>query len=141
MDYFMKDFSSYANGNYSALRGLSVRKANPYLDPDYFGTSMLDEDFINVNMYIRYLKFGFGRTSDIVNVEIRSGRISRESGIDLVQRFDGNYDLSLVDKFCAYIDISVDYFWEVVDRYVNKDLFEKVERGRYQPKFEVGLGI
>ena len=78
MDYFMKDFSSYTNGNYAALRGLSIRKPNPNIDPDYFGTSMLDEDYININMYIRYLKFGFGRTSDIVNLEIRAGRMTRE---------------------------------------------------------------
>ena len=141
MDYFMKDFSSFANGNFAALRGLSIRKANPYLDPDYFGTSMLDEDFININMYIRYLKFGFGRTSDIVNVEIRSGRMDRESGINLVRQFDGNYDLSLVKAFCEYIGLSVDDFWKTVDRYVNADLFEKVGSGKYRPKFEVGIGI
>ncbi|HRK56285.1 MAG TPA: N-acetyl sugar amidotransferase, partial [Burkholderiaceae bacterium] len=133
MDYFMKDFSAYTNGNYAALRGLSIRQANPTLDPDYFGTSMLDEDFININMYVRYLKFGFGRTSDIVNLEIRSGRMSREHGIELVKRFDGNYDPSLVEKFCAYIEISIDHFWNVIDRYVNKALFEKVDRGIYRP--------
>ncbi len=141
MDYFMKDFSAYANGNYAALRGLSVRKANPYLDPDYFGTSMLDEDFININMYVRYLKFGFGRASDIVNIEIRSGRMSRDEGIDLVERFDGNYDPSLVEKFCSFIDISLDEFWRVVDGYINRELFEKVGPGKYQPKFKVGIGI
>jgi N-acetyl sugar amidotransferase len=141
MDYFMKDFTSYANGNYAALRGLSIRESNPHLDPDYFGTSMLDEDFININMYVRYLKFGFGRTSDIVNIEIRAGRMSRDYGIDLVKRFDGNYDPSLVEKFCAYIDIPVDEFWRVVDRYVNQDLFEKTSRGVYRPKFQVGIGI
>jgi N-acetyl sugar amidotransferase len=141
MDYFMKDFSAYENGNYAALRGLSVRKPNPFLDPDYFGTSMLDEDFINTNMYVRYLKFGFGRASDIVNIEIRSGRLSRDEGIDLVERFDGNYDPSLVEKFCSFIDISLDEFWRVVDGYVNRELFEKVGPGKYQPKFKVGIGI
>ena len=45
----MKDFSQLTNGNLAALRGLSVRKPNPDLDPDLFGTSMLDEDFININ--------------------------------------------------------------------------------------------
>lgn len=141
MDYFMNDFSSYSNGNYAALRGLSIRKSNPNIDPDYFGTSMLDEDFININMYIRYLKFGFGRTSDIVNLEIRSGRMTRKQGIALIERFDGKYDPALVEKFCGYIDVSVEEFWELVDIYTNKDLFEKVEQGIYRPKFEVGVGL
>ena len=67
MDYFMKDYGMFTNGNYSALRGLSIRKVNVHSDPDLYGTSLLDEDFINVNMYIRYLKFGFGRANDILN--------------------------------------------------------------------------
>jgi hypothetical protein len=137
----MKDFSQLANGNFSALRGLSVRQPNPNFDPDLFGTSMLDEDFININMYIRYLKFGFGRTNDIVNLEIRAGRMSREQAIDLVTQFDGNYDPSILEKFCAYLEISIPTFWETVDRYVNPNLFEKVDVGVYRPKFEVGVGL
>lgn len=141
MDYFMKDFTSFANGNYAALRGLNIRKADPYRDPDYFGTSMLDEDFININMYVRYLKFGFGRTSDIVNLEIRSGRMSRDQGIDLVKRFDGNYDEVLVEKFCDYIGLSINEFWSVIDKFVNKKLFEKISESFFLPKFEVGVGL
>jgi N-acetyl sugar amidotransferase len=141
MDYFMKDFTARTNGDYAALRGLSVRETDPNNDPDYFGTSMLDEDFININMHIRYLKFGFGRTSDIVNQEIRSGRMSRERGIELVKRFDGNYSASLVTAFCLYLGISLNEFWTVVDRFVNKNLFEKKCLGTYIPKFDVGKGI
>lgn len=141
MDYFMKDFSQLANGNFSALRGLSVRHPNPNYDPDLFGTSMLDEDFININMYIRYLKFGFGRTNDIVNLEIRAGRMTREEAIRLVAQFDGNYDPSILERFCAYLEISIPTFWETIDRYVNFDLFEKIEVGVYRPKFEVGVGL
>ncbi|MCZ2207717.1 N-acetyl sugar amidotransferase [Cylindrospermopsis raciborskii] len=141
MDYFMKDFSQLANGNFSALRGLSVRQPNPNLDPDLFGTSMLDEDFININMYIRYLKFGFGRTNDIVNLEIRASRMTREQAIHLVTQFDGNYDPSILEKFCAYLEISIPTFWETVDRYVNPNLFEKVDVGVYRPKFKVGVGL
>ena len=127
MDYFMKDFSQLANGNFAALRGLSIRHPNPNLDPDLFGTSMLDEDFININMFVRYLKFGFGRTSDIVNIEIRSGRMSRDEAIRLVTQFDGNYDPSILERFCAYIEISIATVWETVDRYVNLNLFDKVQ--------------
>jgi hypothetical protein len=141
MDYFMKDFSQLANGNFAALRGLSVRNPNPSRDPDLFGTSMLDEDFININMYMRYLKFGFGRTSDLVNIEIRSGRMSREEAIRLVTQYDGNYDSSILEKFCAYIEISIATFWEIADRYVNTNLFSKDHLGVYHPKFEVGVGL
>jgi hypothetical protein len=141
MDYFMKGFDSLSNGNYSSLRGLDIRRPEPTVNPDLFGTSMLDEDFININMFIRYLKYGFGRTSDIVNLEIRASRMTREEGVRLVEMFDGNYDPSLLEEFCSFIEISVEEFWRTVDRFVNRDLFEQVGVGSYRPKFKVGVGL
>jgi len=138
MDYFMNDFTNLANGNFAALRGLSVRKPDPTKDADFFGTSMLDENFININMYIRYLKFGFGRASDLVNLEIREGRMSREEGIELVNLYDGSYSQEIVELFCLYIGISQRKFWEVVDRFYDQDLFYKESDGNYIPKFKVG---
>ena len=141
MDYFMKDFSQLTNGLFASLRGLSVREPNPNFDPDYFGTSMLDENFINTNMYIRYLKFGFGRASDIVNIEIRANRLTREEGIKIVEKFDSNYDQEILDNFCKYIDISTKTFWSTVDKYVNKKLFKRIGENTYKPLFKVGEGI
>ena len=138
MDYFMKDFTNLANGNFSALRGLSVRKPDPKNDADFYGTSMLDENFININMYLRYLKFGFGRASDLVNLEIRAGRMTRDEGIRLVNLYDGSYSQDIVEKFCLYIGISQSEFWDVIDKFYNKDLFEKKANGNYVPKFVVG---
>ena len=99
---------------------------------------MLDENFININMYIRYLKFGFGRASDLVNLEIREGRMSREEGIELVNLYDGSYSQEIVELFCLYIGISQRKFWEVVDRFYDQDLFYKESDGNYIPKFKVG---
>lgn len=141
MDFFMKEFSHFASSNYASLRGLSIRESNPLKNPEYFGTSMLDEDFININMFIRYLKFGFGRTSDLVNEEIRYGRMTREDGIKLVSKYDGNYDPEILVKFCNYIEISEDEFWQTVEKYINFQLFEKVSTGKYLPKFKVGIGL
>ena len=141
MDYFMPHFDQFSNSNYAALRGISIKKANPLDDPDLFGTSMLDEDFFNINMYIRYLKFGFGRTNDIVNQEIRSGRMTRKEAIRLVTLYDGNYDESILEKFCNFLDIPESIFWETVDTYINQDLFERIALGKYRPKFIVGVGI
>jgi len=141
LDYFMKEFSMQANGKFSATRGLHMKKSNPLLNPDITGTSMVDEDFINVNMMIRYLKFGFGRTTDFVNEEIRYGRMTRNEGIELVSKYDGNFDPEILERFCAYIEITVASFWEIVDRYVNKSLFERLSEGVYKPLFKPGVGL
>lgn len=138
LDYFMKEFSMQANGKFSATRGLHIKKSNPLVNPDLTGTSMVDEDFINVNMMIRYLKFGFGRTTDFVNEEIRYGRITRSEAIELVAKYDGNFDQEILERFCNYIEISVSEFWQIVDRYVNKSLFERISEGVYKPLFKPG---
>lgn len=141
LGHFWKNFTLIDNGNFSALRGLEIRSDKPDEIGDYVGTSMLDEDYITVNMMIKYLKFGFGRVSDHVNEEIRYGRMSRETGVALVNRFDGKCSADIIKSFCAYLEISVSEFWAVVDRYVNKTLFERVSEGNYRRKFEVGVGL
>ena len=55
---------------------------------------------------IKYYKYGFGRTSDYVNEEIRIGRISREDGIKLVEQYDSIFGKKYVESFCDYIQIS-----------------------------------
>jgi hypothetical protein len=102
---------------------------------------MVDEDFINVNMMIRYLKFGFGRTTDFVNEEIRYGRMTRDEGMELVSKYDGNFDQEILERFCQYIEITVSEFWEIVDRYVNKLLFERIAEGVYKPLFKPGVDL
>jgi N-acetyl sugar amidotransferase len=141
LDFFMKEFSLTTNGNFSLIRGLNTKKPNPLINPDLTGTSMVDEDFININMMLRYLKFGFGRTSDLMNEEIRYGRISREEAIEIVSKYDGNFDIEILNRFCNYIEISITEFWEIADKYVNNQLFERIAEGVYKPKFKIGFGL
>jgi hypothetical protein len=102
---------------------------------------MLDEDFLTVNMMIKWLKFGFGKASDNVNEEIRAGRISRDEGIKLVEQFDGKCPPNVIEGFCSYIGISIKEFWIVVDRFVNKRLFTRVSQGVYEKNFKVGVNL
>jgi N-acetyl sugar amidotransferase len=138
LGHFIRDFTIFANGNRAALRGLTIKKPSLY-DADFWGTSMLDEDFFTVNMMIKWLKFGFGRANDNVNEEIRCGRLSREDAKKLVEKFDGKCSPDVIEKFCTYIEITSDEFWRVVDTFVNFQLFERVELGVYKRKFEVGV--
>lgn len=51
------------------------------------------EDFVSngLNDYLRYLKFGYGRATDHAAYEIRRGRMTREEGIRLIQKYDHVY--------------------------------------------------
>jgi len=138
LGYYWKDWSLVNNGNYSALRGLDVRDNLPQEIGEPYGITALDDDYVTFNQMIKYLKYGFGRTTDYMNEEIRLGRISREEAIKIVEKYDGTCSDIFIEKFCKYIEITVEEFWEVVDKFVNKDLFEKDEQGKWQRKFKVG---
>jgi N-acetyl sugar amidotransferase len=138
--HFWKEFSPFMNGNVASLKGLTVKK--PSLDDaDFWGTSMLDEDFFTLNMMIKWLKFGFGKATDNVNEEIRMNRISRKEAIEIVEKYDGRCPSWVIEKFCQYIGIDTQEFWKVVDDFVNPKLFEKVAQGVYQKKFKVGVNL
>ena len=99
--------------------------------------NIIDEEFTNINMMIKYFKFGFGRTTDLVNEAIRNNEITREEGIKLVKRYDGVCDNSIIKKYCKYIGISNTEFWAHTNKWVNEKIFIKTSR-RPIPRFTVG---
>jgi N-acetyl sugar amidotransferase len=141
LGYFWKDWSLIDNGNYAALRGLEIRREMPWEIGDPVGVTSLDEDWVTLNQMIKYLKFGFGRVADYVNEDIRNGRMTRDEGILLNEKYDGNCADHYIESFSRYIGISVEEFWLQVDKSVNTNLFVKKGFGRYTPKFRVGVGL
>lgn len=133
------DWSNINNSTYAALHGLTLRPGEEKITGDISNASMLDEDFTNINMMLKYYKFGFGRATDIVNEQIRDGKLTREEGILLVDQFDGVCDDTIIDSYCKYIKISKGEFWSVVHSYTNKDLFEIIPgTDRPRRKFSIG---
>lgn len=133
------DWSNHNNSAYAALHGLTLRPGDEEVTGDISNASMLDEEFTNINMMIKYYKFGFGRTTDIVNESIRLNEITREKGIRLVEQYDGVCDDTIIDSYCKYIDITKEEFWSVVHSYTNKDLFDIIPgTDRPQRKFSIG---
>ncbi len=142
LGYFWRDWSIVNNGDYSALRGLDIRNEKPWEMGDHLGIMALDEDWTPMNQMLKYLKFGFGRTTEIVNDEIRNKKLSRKEAIEIVKRYDGKCSEKYIKSFCDFIEIDINEFWKVVeDKCLNNNLFDKLSRGVYEPKFEVGVGL
>ena len=84
-----------------------------------------------------YLKFGFGRATQDAGIEIRRGAMTRDQAINLVNLYDNAYPHELISTFLQYYQITKNEFDQVLDQFVNKSLFKKIN-GVWQPKFEVG---
>lgn len=139
LQYYVKEWSQVYNADFSIARGLFGRTTEDLHDIGrYRRYSALDSDMQIVNQMIKYYKFGFGFATDEACYDIREGRISREEAIWLVNEYDGKCGEKYIKEFCEYIDITLEEFWKVVDKYVNKELFKKDENGKWRPIFSVG---
>jgi hypothetical protein len=141
LGWFLGDWSLVNNAEYACANGIEIRTDGVEKTGDLFGVTALDEDFTPINQLIKYYKFGFGRVTDYVNEEIRLGRISRDAGIKLVEKYDDAHNEAYIKSYCNYLDISVESFWEKVKVSTNKHLFSIEKDGSIRPKFKVGVGL
>ena len=141
LGWFLKDWSLLNNGIFSSLSGLKIRSEGADQTGDLYGISNLDEDWHNLNQMIKYYKFGFGKVTEYVNEEIRSGSISREDAIILVERYDGKCSKQYIQSFCDFIKITENKFWTHIHKNLNKDLFYINPKGVIKNKFKVGVGL
>jgi hypothetical protein len=72
----------------------------------------------------------------VVATEIRRGAMTRKQAINLVKKFDNAYPEPYIKKYLEYYSMTKDEFDAVLDKWANKELFEKKD-GRWMPIFEV----
>ena len=95
-----------------------------------------DQALYSIHVYMMYLKYGFGRATQDVGIEIRRGSMSRSQGINIVRVYDGLYPEDFIQLYLEYFQMTKKEFDGVIDKWVNKDLFEKID-GRWSPTFEI----
>ncbi|MFX1277575.1 MAG: N-acetyl sugar amidotransferase [Promethearchaeota archaeon] len=94
----------------------------------------LDNYQTGIHDYFKYLKFGFGRATDLACLHIRRGRITREDGLELIKKHDGKFPWSYLGKpleeILKPLDITLEEFIQICDRFTNKKLFKCDSQGR-----------
>lgn len=141
LGWFLGDWSLVNNAMYSCGYGLQIRSDDVSETGDLFGVTALDEDFTPINQMIKYYKYGFGRTTDYVNEEIRLGRMGRDEGIELVKQYDHRCSPDYISNYCDYLGISVVQFWDKVRKASDTRLFDIQANGLIVPQFTVGVGL
>lgn len=93
----------------------------------------LDNAQTGLHDYFKFLKYGFGRATDLACMALRRGRISRADAVKLVQMHDGKYPRSYLgvslETILKDIGMSLEEFDRVCDRFTNKKLFVCDSRG------------
>lgn len=92
----------------------------------YSKYASLDDRMDGFHFYMAFIKFGIARATSDASHEIRDGHITREEGVALVCRYDGEFPSRYFSDFLSYLDIDKEGFWEVVDAYRQPHIWEKV---------------
>jgi len=86
-----------------------------------------------IHDYFKYLKFGFCRVSDLASLHLRRGRLTREQAMIIVRERDGKFPWSYlgypIDVVLKQIDMPLEEFVQICDRFTNKKLFLCDARG------------
>lgn len=93
----------------------------------------LDNCQTGIHDYFKFLKFGFGRATDIACTHIRRGRLTRKDGLETVKRLDGlfpwEYLGKSLEKILKPLEINVEEFIKICDQFTNKKIFKRDSSG------------
>ncbi len=81
----------------------------------YSKYASLDDRMDGQHYYTMYVKFGQGRAMNDACRDIRDGIISRDEGVALCRRYDGEFPKKHFPEVLQYMDIGEDRYWEVID--------------------------
>ena len=89
----------------------------------------LDNKIQGIHDYFKWLKFGYGRTTDNASVQIRLNWLNREEAMKLVREYEGKLPERYLNEFLDQWDMSRDEFFKIADKFTNKELFKKNGNG------------
>ena len=129
--YFPWD--GYENAQIAKLNGFE------FFHKDVEGATIKYENLDNfqtgIHDYFKYIKYGFGRTTDIMSNLYRRNLVSREKAIELIKKNDGNFPHSYLDKpikkILETIDVQYDEFIKTCEKFTNRDLFKTNNNGEF----------
>ncbi|MDP2167693.1 MAG: N-acetyl sugar amidotransferase [Thermodesulfovibrionales bacterium] len=114
-------------------------EANPERsEGTYSKYNSIDDRIDGFHYYTTYIKFGLGRATYDASQEIRNKHLTREEGVALVHRFDGEFPKKYFTEILNYVDMTEEHFLELVnsDKFRPPHLWEKVN-GQWRLKHRV----
>lgn len=100
-------------------------KARPFRSQGtYSKYNSIDDKIDDLHFYTTYIKFGIGRATYDASQEIRNNHITREEGVALVNRFDGEFPNRYFSETMDYLGITEENFHNICDKFRSPHLWE-----------------
>ena len=105
-------------------------KARPFrTEGTYSKYNSIDDKIDDLHYYTTYIKFGLGRATYDASQEIRNKHLTREEGVALVKRFDGEFPERYCREVMEHIGMEADHFRGLCDKARPPHLWECVNGG------------
>src|SRR5687767_6537828 len=112
-------------------------QARPFrTEGTYSKYNSIDDKIDDLHYYTTYIKFGLGRASYDASQEIRNKHLTREEGVALVRRFDGEVPQRYFNEVMDYLGIAPDRFHSLCDEFRSPHLWSK-ESGEWELRHQV----
>jgi N-acetyl sugar amidotransferase len=138
-------YYSVKNGGFQAAPERSIGTYSKY--------NSIDDKIDDFHYYTTYIKFGIGRASYDAAQEIRNEEITRDEGVALVNKYDGEYPERFADEIYQYLSIPEnefpkaskmfeqpkvdrDYFMSLIDKFRSPHLWKR-ENGQWKLRHTV----
>ncbi len=82
----------------------------------YSKYNSIDDKIDDLHYYTTYMKFGIGRATYDASQEIRNKHLTREEGVALVKRYDGEFPDRYLLEIMNYIGMDMEHFLDLCDR-------------------------
>jgi N-acetyl sugar amidotransferase len=124
-------WDGYGNALYAQAHGLETY--HKPVEGSLVNYENLDNHQTGIHDYFKFIKYAFGRATDLACMHVRRGRLSREDAVRLVTEHDGKFPWEYLGKpledILGEIDMTLEEFVRVCDRFTNKRLFVTDARG------------
>jgi N-acetyl sugar amidotransferase len=96
----------------------------------YSKYNSIDDQIDGFHYYTTWIKFGLGRASYDASQEIRNGHLTREEGLALVKRFDGEFPQKYFKGIMNHIGLDPEEFMRLCDEFRSPHLWTR-ESGQW----------
>lgn len=122
--------------NYQFIRTkLDFRtNSNGRTDGTFTNFDSLDDKTDDVYYYLQWIKFGFGRAVRDASRMIQNGHMTREEGLELARKFDGEFPGQFIEECLEYLGLTMPDFEAGVDQHRNPEIWTR-EDGAWQLRF------
>ncbi len=101
-------------------------QANPVrTEGTYSKYNSLDDRIDGFHYYTTWIKYGLGRATYDASQEIRNKHLTREEGIALVKRFDGEFPQRYFNDIMEYLSMTGERFLELCEQFRSPHLWKK----------------